>query len=213
MGGKADSGYSSPYSTPTRTCRGTMKTVEAADQAAWNSVDVFHNLLLLNRGTTLLELKERITVFQLFQWNGDIQKAKAEGLSRDAVLQLSLFARLDDQLRSQMAVKWARMEVEDRGRITRELQIVKRELDRLRASGRELRFSKEKKDILLEAFAIYQRQQQRKAASQGSRSFFSGQSASMAGLDNDTRSRCSRGGFSDMTVSQISSRRTIASRF
>ena len=56
---------------------------------------------------------------------------------------------LDDDMRSQMALDWIAREQETPGIVIRELQGAERELETSRLAGRELRFPKEKRDILL----------------------------------------------------------------
>ncbi|KAL1462520.1 hypothetical protein WDU94_014349 [Cyamophila willieti] len=52
-------------------------------------------------------------------------------------------------LRSQMALDWIAREQENHGALGRELDQAERELETARLAGRELRFPKEKKDILM----------------------------------------------------------------
>merc|ERR1712227_406175 len=56
---------------------------------------------------------------------------------------------LDDDMRSQMALDWIAREQEIPGIIARELNLAERDLETARLAGRELRFPKEKKDILM----------------------------------------------------------------
>lgn len=55
---------------------------------------------------------------------------------------------LDDDMRSQMALDWIAREQENPGSLLKELNQAERELQCARLAGRELRFPKEKKDIL-----------------------------------------------------------------
>ena len=52
-------------------------------------------------------------------------------------------------MRSQMALDWIAREQEIPGIIARELNLAERDLEQARLAGRELRFPKEKKDILM----------------------------------------------------------------
>jgi LIX1-like protein len=52
-------------------------------------------------------------------------------------------------MRSQMALDWIAREQETRGIVSAELQMSDHELETARTGGRELRFPKEKKDILM----------------------------------------------------------------
>lgn len=56
---------------------------------------------------------------------------------------------LDDDMRTQMAADWVNREQSAAGAIARELASTERELEDSRLAGRELRFYKEKKDILM----------------------------------------------------------------
>lgn len=52
-------------------------------------------------------------------------------------------------MRTQMAADWVNREQGVAGTISRELGAIERELEQARLAGRELRFHKEKKDILM----------------------------------------------------------------
>ena len=56
---------------------------------------------------------------------------------------------LDDDMRTQMAADWVNREQGVAGTIGQELASTERELEDSRLAGRELRFHKEKKDILM----------------------------------------------------------------
>ncbi|OBS76285.1 hypothetical protein A6R68_17261 [Neotoma lepida] len=56
---------------------------------------------------------------------------------------------LDDDIRHQMALDWVSREQSVPGALSRELASTERELDEARLAGKELRFHKEKKDILM----------------------------------------------------------------
>ena len=55
---------------------------------------------------------------------------------------------LDDEMRAMMAMDWMSREQDRSGTIDKELKQAQEELNRARKAGRELRFPKEKKDIL-----------------------------------------------------------------
>ena len=52
-------------------------------------------------------------------------------------------------MRSQMALDWIAREQESKGILAAEIRISEDELEANRAGGKELRFAKEKKDILM----------------------------------------------------------------
>ena len=56
---------------------------------------------------------------------------------------------LDDDMRSQMALDWIAREQETAGILGTELKMAEAELEAARSAGRELRFPKEQKDILM----------------------------------------------------------------
>lgn len=56
---------------------------------------------------------------------------------------------LDDDMRTQMAADWVNREQGVAGTIAQEVAATDRELEEARLAGRELRFHKEKKDILM----------------------------------------------------------------
>ena len=60
---------------------------------------------------------------------------------------------LDDDMRSQMALDWIAREQETSNIISQELDVAEQELESARLAGRELRFYKEKRDILVLALS------------------------------------------------------------
>ncbi len=56
--------------------------------------------------------------------------------------------RLDERTRSHMALDWLQKEQQSPGLLSQELQLAVKELGEARRTGRELRFYKEKKEIL-----------------------------------------------------------------
>ena len=89
-----------------------------------------------------------MTVFQLLHWNGSLAAMRERQCSRQEVVQHYSHRMLDDDMRSMMAIDWMSREQERPRTIATELKQTMEELDMARKSGRELRFHKEKKDIL-----------------------------------------------------------------
>ena len=87
-------------------------------------------------------------MFQLLHWNGSLAAMRERQCSRQEVVQHYSHRMLDDDMRSMMAIDWMSREQERPGTIATELKQTLEELDMARKSGRELRFHKEKKDIL-----------------------------------------------------------------
>ena len=106
-------------------------------------------MLESNLGKTMLEFQELMTVFQLLHWNGSLKAMRERQCSRQEVVDHYSRRPLDDDMRSQMALDWIAREQEIPGIISRELNFAERELEDHRLAGRELRFPKEKKDILM----------------------------------------------------------------
>ncbi|XP_011806707.1 PREDICTED: LIX1-like protein [Colobus angolensis palliatus] len=79
-----------------------------------------------------------------------IEKSVSEALaSFNEVLAHYSHRALDDDIRHQMALDWVSREQSVPGALSRELASTERELDEARLAGKELRFHKEKKDILV----------------------------------------------------------------
>ena len=116
-------------------------------------IGAFKFMLENNKGRTMLEFQELMTVFQLLHWNGSLKAMRERNCSRQEVLEHYSHRALDDDMRSQMALDWIAREQEVDGVISRELDIAENELESARLAGRELRFFKEKRDILVLALS------------------------------------------------------------
>ncbi|RZF44777.1 hypothetical protein LSTR_LSTR000729 [Laodelphax striatellus] len=114
-------------------------------------IGAFRFMLETNKGRTMLEFQELMTVFQLLHWNGSLKAMRERQCSRQEVVAHYSNRALDDDMREQMAQDWIAREQENAGALGRELGLAKRELETARLAGRELRFPKEKKDILMMA--------------------------------------------------------------
>jgi len=114
-----------------------------------SGISAFRYMLDSNLGKTMLEFQELMTVFQLLHWNGSLKAMRERQCSRQEVVDHYSRRPLDDDMRSQMALDWIAREQEIPGIISRELNLAERELEDARLAGRELRFPKEKKDILM----------------------------------------------------------------
>merc|ERR1711874_284332 len=114
-----------------------------------SGIGAYRFMLQQNLGKTMLEFQEVMTVFQLLHWNGSLKAMRERQCSRQEVVQHYSHRALDDDMRSQMALDWIAREQEIPGIIAREHNLSERELETSRLAGRELRFPKEKKDILM----------------------------------------------------------------
>lgn len=118
-----------------------------------SGIGAFRFMLESNKGRTMLEFQELMTVFQLLHWNGSLKAMRERNCSRQEVLAHYSHRALDDDMRSQMALDWISREQEQVGIITVELRQAESELENARLAGRELRFPKEKRDILMLALS------------------------------------------------------------
>ncbi|KAM4630832.1 LIX1-like protein [Polymixia lowei] len=121
---------------------------EEADNPS-TGIGAFRFMLESNKGKSMLEFQELMTVFQLLHWNGSLKAMRERQCSRQEVLAHYSHRALDDDMRTQMAADWVNREQGVAGTIAQELASTERELEDARLAGRELRFHKEKKDILM----------------------------------------------------------------
>uniref|UniRef100_A0A8V0Y6L9 Limb and CNS expressed 1 n=1 Tax=Gallus gallus TaxID=9031 RepID=A0A8V0Y6L9_CHICK len=99
----------------------TSGNLKDADDPS-TSIGAYHYMLESNIGKTMLEFQEVISYYSQ--------------------------CSLDEKMRSHMALDWIMKEQESPGIISQELQVALRELEEVRKAGHELRFYKEKKEIL-----------------------------------------------------------------
>jgi len=123
-----------------------IQNKEHEDRGA--GINAYRYMLEQNVGKTVLEFQEVMTVFQLLHWNGSLKAMRERECSRQEVVQHYTHRRLDDDMRAAMAIDWIAREKENPGVIDYELGVAETELETLRKAGRELRFPKEKKDVL-----------------------------------------------------------------
>ncbi|KAM5192037.1 protein limb expression 1 homolog [Mantella aurantiaca] len=125
----------------------TSGNIDDADDPS-TSIGAYHYMLDTNLGKTMLEFQELMIVFQLLHWNGSLKALRETKCSRQEVIAYYSQYSLDERMRSHMALDWIMKEEETAGTISQELQLALRELEESRKAGRELRFYKEKKEIL-----------------------------------------------------------------
>ncbi|XP_039438579.1 protein limb expression 1 homolog isoform X1 [Culex pipiens pallens] len=128
--------------------RASFKGENTEEDGPDTGIGAFRFMLETNKGRTMLEFQELMTVFQLLHWNGSLKAMRERQCSRQEVVAHYSNRSLDDEMRQQMALDWIERENENPGLLSRELAIAERELETARLAGRELRFPKEKKDIL-----------------------------------------------------------------
>uniref|UniRef100_A0A672I5I2 Limb and CNS expressed 1 n=1 Tax=Salarias fasciatus TaxID=181472 RepID=A0A672I5I2_SALFA len=112
------------------------------------SVGTYSLLLHSYMGRTMLEFQEMMTVFQLLHWNGTLKALRERKCSRQSVIAYYSQRGLDECMRSSMALDWLGREQRSPGLLGVELQAAQRELTLARRRGTELRFHKEKTEIL-----------------------------------------------------------------
>ncbi|XP_059192677.1 protein limb expression 1-like [Centropristis striata] len=112
------------------------------------SIGTYSLLLHSYIGRTMLEFQEMMTIFQLLQWNGTLKALRERQCSRQSVISYYSQRGLDEYMRSSMALDWLGREQRSAGRLGEELQVAQRELVLARRRGIELRFYKEKTEIL-----------------------------------------------------------------
>ncbi|KAK7098908.1 hypothetical protein V1264_003125 [Littorina saxatilis] len=131
----------------------TFKGSSADIEDPSTGIGAFKFMLEANKGRSMLEFQELMTVFQLLHWNGSLKAMRERNCSRQEVLAHYSHRALDDDMRSQMALDWIAREQETPNIISQELDVAERELESARLAGRELRFYKEKRDILVLALS------------------------------------------------------------
>uniref|UniRef100_A0A8C8DIB1 Limb and CNS expressed 1 n=1 Tax=Oryzias sinensis TaxID=183150 RepID=A0A8C8DIB1_9TELE len=112
------------------------------------SIGTYNLLLHSFMGRTMLEFQEMMIVFQLLQWNGTLKALRERRCSRQSVIAYYCQRRLDEYMHSSMALDWLGREQRSPGLLGLELQVAQKELVLARRRGIELRFYKEKNDIL-----------------------------------------------------------------
>ncbi|CAI5650494.1 protein limb expression 1 [Oreochromis niloticus] len=112
------------------------------------SIGTYSLLLHSYIGRSMLEFQEMMTIFQLLHWNGTLKALRERQCSRQSVIRYYSQRGLDEYVRSNMALDWLGREQRSPGLIGAELQVAQRELVLARRRGIELRFYKEKTEIL-----------------------------------------------------------------
>merc|ERR1719318_2051592 len=137
----------------TRLVEEARLSLKVADPSTDPGVNAYQFMLEQNVGKTMLQFQELMTVFQLLHWNGSLAPMRERQCSRQEVVQHYSHRMLDDDMRTMMAMDWMSREQDRPETIDKELRQTQYDLDRARKAGRELRFPKEKKDILTLAAA------------------------------------------------------------
>ncbi|XP_010731986.3 protein limb expression 1 [Larimichthys crocea] len=112
------------------------------------SIGTYSLLLHSYIGRTMLEFQEMMTIFQLLHWNGTLKALRERQCSRQSVINYYSQRGLGEYMRSSLALDWLGREQRTPGRLGEELQVAQRELVLARRRGIELRFYKEKTEIL-----------------------------------------------------------------
>ncbi|CAL9708291.1 unnamed protein product [Knipowitschia caucasica] len=112
------------------------------------SLGTYSLLLHSYIGKSMLEFQEMMTIFQLLHWNGTLKALRERKFSRQSVISFYSQRGFDECTRSSMALDWLSREKRTPGRIGDESHLAQMELVLARQRGQELRFYKEKMDIL-----------------------------------------------------------------
>uniref|UniRef100_A0A3P8NH03 Limb and CNS expressed 1 n=1 Tax=Astatotilapia calliptera TaxID=8154 RepID=A0A3P8NH03_ASTCA len=126
--------------------RDSVSVEDACDSGT--SIGTYSLLLHSYIGRSMLEFQEMMTIFQLLHWNGTLKALRERQCSRQSVIRYYSQRGLDEYVRSNMALDWLAREQRSPGLIGAELQVAQRELVLARRRGVELRFYKEKTEIL-----------------------------------------------------------------
>uniref|UniRef100_A0A3Q0SNZ7 Limb and CNS expressed 1 n=1 Tax=Amphilophus citrinellus TaxID=61819 RepID=A0A3Q0SNZ7_AMPCI len=126
--------------------RDSVSIEDACDSST--SIGTYSLLLHSYIGRTMLEFQEMMTIFQLLHWNGTLKALRERQCSRQSVISYYSQRGLDEYVRSSMALDWLGREQRSPGLIGAELQVAQRELVLARRRGVELRFYREKTEIL-----------------------------------------------------------------
>ena len=118
------------------------------------SLQLYKRLLETCLNKTMLEFKQMMTVFQLLQWNGSIKAMRERNCHLNEVIEYYKNFKIDEEMRNKMSIDWIDREQKQSGIIITELHKVNNEIEASRLRGQELRFLKEKRNILL--LASYQ---------------------------------------------------------
>jgi len=137
----------------TRLVEEARQSLQVAEPIKDPGVNAYQFMLEQNLGKTMLQFQEVMTVFQLLHWNGSLAAMRDRECSRQEVVEHYSCRMLDDDMRAMMALDWLAREQDTSGTLKRELDKAQQELDTARRKGRELRFPKEKKEILCLAAA------------------------------------------------------------
>ncbi|XP_010725151.2 LIX1-like protein, partial [Meleagris gallopavo] len=112
-------------------------------------IGAFRFMLESNKGKSMLEFQVRLAVGLCLHHKSGSRASPDPPSPHQEVLAHYSHRALDDDIRQQMAMDWVSREQSSPGALSRELASTERELDEARLAGKELRFHKERKDILM----------------------------------------------------------------
>lgn len=116
-------------------------------------LDAFRAMLEANVGKSLLMFQEMMTIFQLLHWNGNLKEMKRRQCSREEVISRYAGSSMDQRMRDGMIRDWKSRELKLPGVSQTELEAAVECMRRSREFGTDLRFHKEKRDILMKVAA------------------------------------------------------------
>nr|XP_039263730.1 LIX1-like protein [Styela clava] len=116
-------------------------------------LDAFKSMLLTSNGKSLLMFQEMMIIFQLLHWNGNLKEMKRRQCSREEVIARYAGSSMDDRLRDGMVRDWKSRELKLPGVVKAELSAAEESIRHCREVGVDLRFHREKRDILRKVVA------------------------------------------------------------
>lgn len=111
-------------------------------------LDAFKSMLLASEGKSLLMFQEMMIIFQLLHWNGNLKEMKRRQCSREEVIARYAGSSMDERMRDGMVRDWKSRELKLPGVAHTELSAAEESIRHCREVGIDLRFHREKRDIL-----------------------------------------------------------------
>lgn len=114
----------------------------------------FRAMLLTSKGQSLLTFQEIMIIFQLLHWNGNLKEMKRRQCSREEVISRYAGSTMDQKMRDGMVRDWTSRELKLPGVVQSELSIAEEAMRHCREVGTDLRFAKEKREILKRVMSV-----------------------------------------------------------
>lgn len=125
-----------------------LSSVASGRSAQVMPLGAFRSMMVANMGKSLLKFQEMMTIFQLLHWNGNLKEMKRRQCTREEVILRYSGCTVDHRMRTAMVQDWSARERENPGTVQRELRVAMEGMRQCREVGQDLRFHKEKRDLL-----------------------------------------------------------------